>query len=250
MRTAILLSGHMRTFARCLPTLHWHVFRHFPGADFIVSTVADADASSAQLLVPRYGFDRVHYAAVPEQPDCVAAIRAAGAVLPDTRTPGQCYTHEPYPISVHPQAVLRQLWQLGHAWRTYRTHFSPGSHDLIIRCRPDLWFHSCARPGPAIHLEPTDALLPWWGKFGGINDRFAWLGERAAEAYFTTYERVPALLDAGCPLHPESLLKASLLAAGCQPASRLAAEFGTLRQSGELRAAEISTVDLAHVALR
>lgn len=241
MKTAILISGHMRTFDRCLPTQHWHVFRHFPGADFFVSTVDDADAKKAELLRVKYPGARVEIEAVKEQPDCVAEMRAKSVELPAEWTKGKPYTHEPYAISVHPQAVLRQLWQLQMC--AEMLNGKADEYGYIIRCRPDLWFHSIEIPHLGIGCALNLAWVPWWGRFGGINDRFAILGRDAAVAYFTTYSQIPDLVADGCPIHPESLISASLEKSECRT-NPLLAEFSTLRPNGEMRAPEISAGDI------
>ena len=110
MKTAIVLVGHIRTLDRCLANQHWHVYRHFPDADFFVSTVRDADFGKLDALTARYGLDRVKVHAVDEQPDCVAEMRAKGVTLPDSWVRGQPYTHEPYAISVHPMLNFGWGW--------------------------------------------------------------------------------------------------------------------------------------------
>lgn len=272
MKTAVLLSGHMRSFDRCLPTLHWHVFRHLGEVDFFVSTVSDADAPKAELLRAKYPQSRVEIEVVPEQPDCVADMRAKGVELPAYWQPPPSrgeqrkrdidyyYTHEPYAITVHPQAVLRQLWQLERVWNLFTNTTDRAAYDCVVRCRPDLWFHGFTLPRWFASAAPRSTLLvdgrenialtPWWGRFGGVNDRFALLGTDAAVGYFKTYLSVSAyVMVYGCPLHPESLVKASLEAYGASIIDDLQADFSTLRGNGEMRAPEVSAQDLAHVAL-
>lgn len=244
MNTAIILTGAMRSFDKCLPNLQWHVFRHFPGAKFYVATADDEDAEKAALfdrLTPRPDF-RIKLCKQPEMiipPGC-----------PNEWTPGKPYMHEPYHISVDPRAVLGQLWMLREGWRLYQEANEPA--DLIIRCRPDLWFHSFDSRFIAQAGWPTDesAFTPWWGQFGGVNDRFALLGKNAAEHYFTTYDKIPRLVSGGAPLHPETLVAASLRDGGCIIVDNLEAEFSTLRKSGEMRPPEITMIDLAHAAMR
>lgn len=245
MKTAIIISGHMRTFDKCLPTLHWHVFRHYPGADFFVSTVTDADAPKARLLRGLYPEAKIEISEVEAQPDCVAELRALGVSLPAEWVKGKPYTHEPYAISVHPQAVLRQLWQLAHAWQVVGSRGKRDEYDQFIRVRPDLWFHSFKRP--ASLENETVAHVPYWGQFGGVNDRFAILGKQAAAAYFSTYANLPQLVAFGCPVHPESLVAASLELSGAWIRARLCAEFSTLRPNGELRTPEVTATDLARL---
>lgn len=243
MKTAILITGHMRTFDRCLPTQAWHVYRHFPGADFYVSTVQDADAPKAELLHRHYPAAHVSIDIVEAQPDLPIPT---DPVDPNWQL-GAVYGHEPYALSVPPLAVLRQLWQLDHAWWHFTTAGNPEDYDLIIRARPDSYFHSFTPPGQPIPAD--EAHTPWWGRFGGINDRFALLGSQTAPHYFQTYRNLAALLESGCPLHPESLVKASLLS---QPYNylydTLRAEFSTLKHESA-RPPEITPIDLAHAAL-
>jgi hypothetical protein len=178
---------------------------------------------------------------------------------------------------------LRQLWQLEKCWelfhargtrgpfKTYSADLidgrventkevpSPLDYDVIIRCRPDLWFHSFETPdfGTREHSQAGEtftlpmhiprqatAYVPWWGKFGGSNDRFAMMGPISAHSYFTTYSRIPELAQDGCPIHPESLIHASIATNEIKP---LFAEFSTLRTNGEMRGPEISTIDLARL---
>jgi hypothetical protein len=232
VKTAILISGHMRSFERCLPNQAWMVYRHFPDADFFVSTEPDADAGKAELLRERFPRARVSIDATP-QPDMAPFI-----------PPGEPWAHAPYAISVSPAAVVGQLWRLWQAWSTVGEKAS--DYSIVVRIRPDLWFH---------HVNPRDlrpmpfgldeALTPWWGTFGGINDRFAVLGPYSARHYFTTFEKMSALVADGCPLHPESLIAASLRAGESLVYPHLDAEFSTLRPDGQLRFPEITAGDIA-----
>ena len=232
MKTAIIISGAMRSFERCLPNLQWIVFRHFPDAKFYICTEDDEDAHKADLLKGAI-VRRV------KQPEMVLPHGC-----PTTWTQGMPYMHEPYSISVHPSAVMGQLWMLREGWRLYQEANEPA--DLVIRCRPDLWFHSFKPLEYRPEQGTDDAQVPWWGRFGGINDRFALLGKNAAGHYFTTYDKIPALLAKGCPLHPESLVAASLEDGGCSITDTLPAEFSTLRKTGEIRYSEITAIDQWH----
>lgn len=236
MKTAILYSGHMRSFDKCLPNHAWMVHRHFPNADIYCATVFDADSHKVSLLESLGAKTLV----CDKQPDFPLPPGC-----PEQWTPGQCYMHEPFFISVSPAAVLGQLWQLENVWRLVK---EPEQYDCFVRIRPDIWFHESTRNFP---IFPVVALTPWWGRFGGINDRFAIFGRLAAERYFTTFSRVNELVSSGCPLHPESLLDASLseMSAGGFPMfnnlKNLNALFSTLRTSGEMRPPEISASDIA-----
>lgn len=232
MKTAIILTGAMRSFDKCLPSLQNVVFRHYQDAKYYIATANDEDATKAGLLG-----SRIANIAVLDQPEMVIPDGC-----PNEWTPGHPYMHEPYAISVHPHAVLGQLWMLRQGWELYRK--SGELADLIIRCRPDLFFQSFHKPqGDVWHSQ---AITPWWGRFGGVNDRFALLGPNAAHHYFTTYDKVQRFISDGRPLHPETVVAASLRDGDCSIDDTLKAEFCTLRKNGEMRPPEITTIDLAH----
>lgn len=251
-KTAIIIGSHMRTFARCLPTQHWHVFRHFENPAFFVSTVKDRDSNSAELLRKYYPNAQIEIEAVNAQPELPIPVPPADP----TWTVGRMYSHEPYGISVHPQAVLRQLWQLLQAWELLERTRAGAEFDTIVRIRPDLWFRNFSPAMDETKPERHEAFTPYWGRFGGVNDRFAILGAKAAEAYFTTYSRLGLLLKAGCPLHPESLVKASLKEAGCHVYDTMLCEFSKLygsedpKKSGTFRDPEVTLADIANLAAR
>lgn len=239
MKTAIILTGAMRSFERCLPNLQWIVFRHFPNAKFYIATEDDEDAHKADLL-------KGATVRKVKQPQMIIPIGC-----PTTWTQGMPYMHEPYAISVHPSAVMGQLWMLREGWKLFKEANEPA--ELVIRCRPDLWFHSFEVPpmfvdGKNFFTDGRESIasVPWWGRFGGVNDRFALLGAKAAEHYFTTYDKIPRLISEGAPLHPESLVAASLHDGKASICDDMKAEFSTLRKDGQIRYAEITAIDQWH----
>lgn len=236
----------MRSFDKCLANHAYQVHRHFPGADFYLSTVVDQDAvRCAESFGRKWTAKEVK----DKQPDFPLPPGC-----PPQWAPGKFYMHEPFWISASPAAILGQLWQLQNVWDLIP---ADKDYDCYIRIRPDIWFQEFTPPRHMLTLTPTGyipmvelAHVPWWGRFGGVNDRFAILGAKAAEAYFTTFSAVDRLIFGGAPLHPETLIKRQLEAEGCHINDTLCAVFGTLRTNGEMRQPEISGVDLGHAALR
>lgn len=243
MKVAFIYSGAMRSFDKCATNHQWMIWRHFHEAKVYCATQQDADWVSVAAFSNR-GMLCTHR--VLEQPEMVIPKGC-----PDEWQPGRPYMHEPYHISVDPRAVLGQLWMLREGWRLYQEANDPA--DLIIRIRPDLWFHSfesprwfVRTPKSLVDSSGKIACIPWWGRFGGCNDRFALLEPKAAEAYFTTYDHIPAMIQEGAPLHPETLVHYSMKRAGISICDDMKAEFSTLRKSGEMRPPEITMIDLAH----
>lgn len=230
MSTAVFITGHLRTFKTCIHTIKWHVLRRHSPTDFYVCTVRDDQSGDWRELEKLFPGVPVHVRVVGTQPE-----------LPE---PVETVRFEPFARSVPVQAVLRQLWQLDQAWQHYQEVGK--THDVFVRVRPDLFFHTYH--APAI-VCPFDAHTPWFGRFGGINDRFAILGRGASESYFRTFSALDDLMARGCPLHPESLIKASLERGRIAISDRLKTEFSTLRLNGECREPEVSIVDVTHAIL-
>lgn len=235
MKAAILYSGHMRSFDLCLPNHAQYVHRHFPGADIYCATVRDEDSAKADLL-PSGKIALVEKQPVfPLPPSCPAHFELNG----------RPYLHAGYPIITPPQGIIGQLWQLRNVWSLL-----PEGHDYdcFVRIRPDIYFHEYRHALPRFEI---DALTPWWETWGGVNDRFAVLGRKAAEAYFTTFDRIGGLVAAGCPLHPETILHRSLETSGCAVHDNLMAIFSKWGKNGAaLRGPVISGIDIAHACLK
>lgn len=241
MQTAVLISGQTRNFRECLPTLHWSVFRKLTDPVFFVSVADDAQAADAYLLE---GYYKNVFIERVKQPEILE---------PNPRFAA----HAPYAIASSIQGIMRQLWHLNRVYEFYLENAKTPAAQFV-RCRPDLWFQEFRPPMPSFSLTlPSGAksapsyevekvaFTPWYARFGGINDRFAILGPLAAAAYFTTFEKIDALLKSGCPLHPESLVKASLEEAGCAISDHLVAEFSIFKD-GKRRFPEIMMEDMAH----
>lgn len=260
MSTAVIISGQMRTFARCYPTQRWQVFRPYhcrataPVAaagdapalqeepHFFVSCVDDENAHTAELLRQHYA--NVHIEKFTDPTD-----------LPEV--PIEYGAHAPYTNAATHAQLMLQHWTNKQAWQFFRScsHRPAGgsetSHsdvatifDTIIRIRPDILFHRFNKPRDPL---PGTCLSPWWGKFGGINDRFAIMGPEAAAAYFNMYDRINDFLAAGCPFHPESLVAAVLREANIVSHTTLLAHFSTLRSNGDQRWPEIAAEDIAEL---
>jgi len=227
--TAFILSGQARTFARCLASQHWHVYRHYPNKTFYVSVADDADADSMDLLSAKYPDAKVFIEKV-KQPD----LKEPDAKLAD---------HAPYAISSPIQAILKQLWHLSRAWKfAQESGLQPYSEarQTIFRIRPDLHFQGYFHNEPEVvnpRLMPNQgyAETPFWGRYGGCNDRFArFYGHDAAKAYFEAWDCLPSILGEGCPLHPESIILAALKMHSIPHFPVLDAEFAALRPDGKL----------------
>ena len=97
---------------------------------------------------------------------------------------------------------------------------------MVVRHRPDLFFHRLEWPRA---IGYNDVFVPYWGSYGGINDRFAIMGIGGAEYYFSAYDHAASFLREGCPLHPETLSAAALAVLFASVRPTLLAEFTGVR---------------------
>lgn len=230
MKTAVLYSGQARSFAKVFENQWWHVLRKLPEPEFFVSVADDEQAPDMYRLLERFPADKVHIEIV-QQP-----------TLPEPPLDKPYLAM--YPPSSPPQAILRQLWALQRVWEFYCESTST-AHDLIVRIRPDLAFYRFEMPGSII----PECRVPWWARWGGVNDRLALLGHTGAFNYFRTYERMLSVhKDKGCPLHPETLIAASLELGGITPSHTLATEFATVRLDGTVVPPSVSLTDQVEYA--
>jgi hypothetical protein len=246
MSTAILISGQLRTFARCWPTHRWHVLRHFADPHFFICVQAQPDWH--EILAPLMAEypDRVHVE-LKGDPDLSAHL---------TPELARAYHQAPYTNAAPAHQLLLQHWYQAECWKHFQRRQvtsdkgSSNKFDTFIRLRGDLWFHSFEWLNLIDVADEPACWMPWWGRFGGHNDRFAIMNPAAAPYYFTLFDHIPELIAAGCPFHPESLLKAALERGGVVACESLRTEFSTLRLNGSSRSPEIAPWDFAHVALR
>lgn len=237
MKTAILISGQARSFKYVWPTLHWCLFRKLPNPHFFVSVADDAQAPDMDLLRERYEHVEIEYVKQPES-------------IPEPE--GNLDQKAGWFRSASVQSILKQLWAIERGWDFFVEkggYPAPGSvvplknitdspypYNLIVRCRPDLWCQDIKLPDRIRYnglsydeLFPNDCWTPWWGTFGGVNDRMALMGPQAAPHYFRTFSNREALWKLGCPLHPETMVGASLELGGVNVIQKLRAEFRICR---------------------
>ena len=220
MNTHIIITGHARSFARCWPNLLWDVVRQVQSPVIHASVDPDTDAVEMERILKASGLPFT-FRTVSQPPQ---------EAFPDY---GDAHKHAPYAISVSPYAVMAQLWRMADGYEAAKGAINPG--DCVIRMRPDLWFHELVAWD---HVEWRNCAIlhPWWGNFGGMNDRFAIMPAKHAPAYFNAWHSVKGAIEAGCPLHPESLL-----AYACReiPSMRANFLFSTIRATGQQRWPEV-----------
>lgn len=240
MKTAVIYSGQARTFAQVFPNQWFHVLRKLPNPEFFVSVADDAQAPDMYRLLERFPGEKVHVEFVTQpDPVCPPADPKYLAV---------------YPPSSSPESILKMFWSMTRAWE-FAENQAGGleTFDIIVRMRCDLAFTRFELPGIVRNhrwKEGHHCFTPWWGRYGGENDRVAVMNFDAAKAYFSVYPNRHRLHQDGCPLHPETMLATTLAQYGVQPSATLATEFIAVRLDGTTVPCAISAIDYAEYARR
>lgn len=237
-KTAIIYSGQARTFAQLWENHRWHVWRKFTDPHFFISVEADMQAEDMKILFDQIREPRRVFMETVTQPTIVEPV--INSVISGWKP------------SSSPQAILRQLWSLNRAYQFFQDvvttseGMSLDEFDTVIRIRPDTHFIRLDFP-KYDGLHENVAFTPWWSRWGGVNDRFAILGSKAAKSYFTTYQKLEGLFAQGAPLHPETLVHASLETDDVLMAP-LSTEFRTLRLNGSMTPFDPTEIDIADYA--
>lgn len=212
MKTAVIITGQARTFELTRKTLDWCLFRKLPEPHFFVSVADDKHADSLKWLGEKYPLHFEKHS----QPE-----------IEEPKEPN-LDLHSGWPRSATIQNILKQFWALERGWEFFN-ELRPAEHfDLFVRCRPDLWMQDIKLPKME-DVFSNDCWTPWWGTFGGINDRLAIMGWGAACAYFPVFSERQEIWKEGCPLHPETMHAHALRRKGVNVIPRLLAEFQICR---------------------
>lgn len=199
-KTAILISGQCRTLDVCFKSLKSQVLDFFPEADVFISAAMDNDTGSI------IAFDELpegkKFAEVIDQPTLDEKSYLSRSIGGE-----YCIGEGPQDTTAV-QRILRQAWNLRRVFDMARDH---GDYERFIRVRMDQWFHVGCKGTP--ELQGQYALVPWWGSFGGVNDRFAIMDAVTTDSY-CWFPYLDDFLDDGCRFHPETLTAWAIRASG------------------------------------
>ena len=209
MKTAVLISGQMRSADVCLPSIQKHVLSRLGDFDIIAHVADDKDAWKLELFEP-----------------------AKAVVITQPLFNEKNYIHRTGRGVIGVQQVLRMFWSLEESNKLRKQVEAERGirYDWVVRLRPDTQFFSDIED--LATLDPAAAYVPTFCNYWGYQDRFAFGGSSAMDAY---HEKTGALLDAyiaeGGIFHPETYLKWALDRSGTQ-VSRTQILFDTLRMDG------------------
>jgi hypothetical protein len=208
MKTAVLLSGQMRTADVCLPSIQKHVFDKIGDYDVIAHIADDEDAWKLELFEPK---------------------KAVVAVQPTHDEKN--YIHRTGRGVIGVQQVLRMFHSMQESNRLLKTVEAErgAPYDWVIRLRPDTQFFSDIES--LADCDPSAIYVPTFCNYWGYQDRFAFGGPKAMDVYHEKFDLIDAYIATGGIFHPESMLKWMIDRDGT-PVKRTSILFDTLRKNG------------------
>lgn len=215
MKTAVLISGQMRSADVCIASIQKHVLSRIGDHDIIAHIADDEDAWKLELFEPAR-------AVVEKQPEL------------DEKN----YIHRTGRGVIGVQQVLRMFWSMEQSNKLKKQMEAErgAKYDWVIRLRPDTQFFSDIED--LATLDANALYVPTFCNYWGYQDRFAFGSSPWMDAY---HDKTGDLLDTyiaeGGIYHPESYLKWAVDRAGA-PVKRTEILFDTLRKDGSrIRAA-------------
>lgn len=197
-KTAVCVSGQMRSLERCLASIKNNLLAHIPDYDIFVHTTLDADAEKALWLNPKR---------ILVEKDIA------------TREDERWIKHRDTP-TIH--QVLLQLWSIKQSFLLI-----DDTYDAIIRMRPDLQVLDALDD---MEFDSQSICLPKRDNYYGYNDRFAFGPTHLMQPYMTRIDEFNAFAQ-DHPIHTEIFLK-WFLDKHSIPVSRMNAKFLTIRKDG------------------
>ena len=221
MKTAVIITGQARSFTHVHANQNWYVYRKLLNPTFFASICDDSDADSLKVISDKdkypLKFERVKDPVFPEHKDAASMLFSG------------------YGFAGSLQSFYRQHWSLKRGWEFFKEQKGFEEFDLIIRLRPDLWFQEFIAPNYS-KIGDKDCLTPWWSTFSGVNDRFAIMGNSAAESYMTCFDKHQQLFDMGCPMHHETIVRAAMELDGINVIQRMTTFFLRCRkENGQIQ---------------
>lgn len=208
MKTAVLVSGQMRSLDGCIASIQKHVLDRIGDYDVIAHVADDEDTWKVELLEPV---------------QCV--------VVRQPEFDEKNYIHRSGRGVIGIQPVLRMFWSMAESNRLKKEREAATGrrYDWVIRLRPDTQFYSDIED--LATCDPAAAYVPTFSNYYGYQDRFAFGGSVPMDAYHDKFGLLDTYVEEGGIFHPETMLKWALDRAGV-PVHRTGIIFDTLRKNG------------------
>ena len=233
MRTALCISGHLRTFDRTFLSLYKNIIKPNNCDVFIHTWETLGYTGPVDGTAQAYDTERRKENILSMyQPKKIVIENSNG--FQQFRQMGEGY-NDRY-MKVHPGymfAMFYSLWQ-ANLLKTQYENENNFVYDCVIRCRPDLMFETGIDIKRFVVSNPLDAIyVPNFGFYSGVNDQFAFSNSRMMNIYSELYNMIHTHCRRGCEFRPEPML-AFHLNHHRLPVKRCSIRYNILRFTGRL----------------
>ena len=198
-KIALCLSGQIRTFDKCFPSLKKHIL-DIVDCDVFAHFCYNNDVSNSNLSV-------IDFVDIIIEKDIKLDNKEYASRMGPGLTPQ------------YVQQILQQFLSITKCNNIKSRHeeINGFKYDWVIRARTDALFKCDISPisfqgtkKDILQLDNGCVYIPSFACYGGYNDRFAFGNSKNMDTYASLSSHVDDYFDNGRPFHPESLLKSHL----------------------------------------
>ena len=203
MKVAICLSGHFRSYEKCLNTLKNSILNNFDIDIFIYTwnTIGfDGNRGDSHLINKRLNISDITNLYQPKKIsiefqkkwDASKYINKKNSGLRDSEILlGMFY-------GIYKSNELKSRFEIENNFK----------YDIVIRSRPDIFFESNLYHKDLINVKTSSGIwIPKFGNYNGLNDQFAYGDSNSMDLYSNIYNNLDKYYDLGCDWHAETMTK-------------------------------------------
>ena len=201
IRTAVCISGHLRTFSTNYRSVYENLLRHFD-CDVFIHTW-DVLGMSYRPLDGNIHAINTH--------DLEGAINALYHPKKMIIEPSRKIESTPFiqskVIDFRDVPGILSMYYKIEECNKLKSQFEQEqgfTYDCVIRFRGDLYLEQIFPID--FNMSKDHIHFPFYGNFGGLNDQLAWGSSKVMDDYSSLYSNIEACLRGGAPMHPERLL--------------------------------------------
>lgn len=194
MKTALCISGHLRTIFKTIKNIN----QHFKNIDVFISTY------------DTLGFDKKRgdgQTTSLKTKDIEKTLRNSLNIKELFIEPIKSFNKEKYTNKYDcvrdVTTVLGMYYKIFHANKLKQDYeeLNNFKYDIVIRYRADIFMNK------PFNLLQEPIVIPNIGFYGGYNDQLAYGQSNYMDKYCNLYNKIDEYYDQGMPIHPETMLK-------------------------------------------
>ena len=204
MKIALCLSGHLRAYKECFPSLKKFIIDPYKPDVFIYTYPIQgfdgirgdrslmATMSNKKELIELYDPIKLTIDPLKNLLDMNKYKDRIGSGVRDpTVIPSMFH-------GIYRANQLKVIWEIENAFK----------YDIVIRSRADIMYETMFGIKEFEACQQSNGVyFPAFGNYGGLNDQFAFGNSFIMDLYSSTFPNIDLFFDQGCLFHAETLTK-------------------------------------------